>query len=83
MESEQEVPEYTEEQRRLFAALPRELDGDPDTETRLIAELSREGFFGRGAALRGSGSRPRPRRRCCSSVGWRARASRRAARSRR
>lgn len=47
MESEQEVPEYTEEERRLFAALPRELDGDPDTETRLIAELSREGFFGR------------------------------------
>lgn len=47
MESEQEVSEYTEEERRLFAALPRELPGDPDAEARLVGELAQEGFFRR------------------------------------
>jgi hypothetical protein len=47
MESEREVPEYTEEERRLFAALPRERPGDPGTELRLLETLAREGYFRR------------------------------------
>ena len=54
MESDHESPEYTPEERALeytpeeralLAALPRERDGDPATEERLVEALSREGHF--------------------------------------
>jgi hypothetical protein len=44
-DSDHEMPEYTEVEERLLASLPRERDGDPATEERLVEALAREGHF--------------------------------------
>lgn len=47
MQSEFEAPDYSDAERALFSALPRELTTDADTEDRVVRALRDEGYFRR------------------------------------
>jgi hypothetical protein len=45
MRDDHEIPEYTDRERALFAALPRERALDPSVEDSVVAALRNDGFF--------------------------------------
>src|ERR1051325_1648104 len=46
MDDDHEIPEYTEDERAMFAALPRTSALDPRVEDRIVAALRADGSLG-------------------------------------